>query len=495
MNIREIENILAKFLYDLETEDRLVRVGLKDKLESAKIYKKYERLFSQNTLEKIGNFRKEVSRKDKELTDRIYFTLVSGFVGQRVAPLEDLIKTYFANATTRLGSEKISYFEIAPKIAKETIFDKREKLDSAALAVVTKANPKQLKLLIDETSVIKDLGFKGYLHYFSESKKVNYDQFYKVIKKILKLTDKIWLKTMGRVSQEVLRKPFENLNAVHMGYLRSLSMYDNFYPKEKVITAFTKFTNDLGLVDLLNNIKIDDANRPKKNPRAVCYWPKPPSEVHLVIKPIGGEQDFEAAFHEGGHALHGAAVSESLPFTFRALSRSNALTEAYAFIFEDLIFDPVWLSTNLNVSAFTGNKILWQATFVNLMLLRRYLGKFSYEHGMFSKDDIKNGPKLYAKNLKDATGFVFNPSNWLSDMDSGFYSADYLRAWIGAAQIKDYVVKKFGKRWFENIKAGEYFRSLYARGVTDELEDVVKRLGYGPWDISYLVENYKKVLG
>lgn len=495
MNIKLLENNLAKFLYELETEDRLVRVGLKDKLETVKIYKKYEKLFSRSNLDAIGKFRKTVSKKDKELVERIYFTLAASYVGQNVSLLEDSIKTYFANTIVKVNGESFPYFEIAPKIAKESIFEKREKLDEVGTVVVSKANPKQLKLLEDEGSLIKSLGFKNYLHYFSESKQMKYDQFYKVVGKILKATDKIWLSTIGLVSQEVLRKPFKNLKAVHMSHLRSLSMYDNFYPKEKVMGAFNKFTHDLGLADLLKNIKIDDVNRPKKNPRAVCYWPKPPSEIHLVIKPIGGEQDFEAAFHEGGHALHGAAVSEQLPFTFRALSRSNALTEAYAFIFEDLVFDPVWLSMNLNVSAFTGNKILRQATFVNLMLLRRYLGKFSYEYLMFSKNALKSGPKLYAKNLKESTGFVHRQENWLSDMDSGFYSADYLRAWIGAAQIKHHVTCKFGKRWFENKKAGEFFRSLYVRGVTDELEDVVKRLGYEPWDISFLVENYQEVLG
>lgn len=495
MDIKLLENNLAKFLYDLETEDRLVRVGLKDKLESAKIYKQHEHLFFRETIIEIGSFRKKAPRKGKEIIDRIYFTLASGYIGQQVAPLEDSIKTYFANATVKVNGESFSYYEIAPKIAKESIFKKREKLDGAVLGVVLKANPKQLKLLREESTLIESLGFKGYLHYFSEYKQMKYDHFYKVALKILKETDKIWLVTIGQVSREVFKKPFKNLKAVHMSYLRSLAMYDSFYPKEKVMSAFNKFTHDLGMADLLKNIRIDDANRPKKNPRAVCYWPKPPTEVHLVIKPIGGEQDFEAAFHEGGHALHGAAVSESWPFTFRALSRSNALTEAYAFIFEDLVFDPAWLSTNLNVSAFTGNRILWQATFVNLMLLRRYLGKFDYEYRLFSENDIKSGPKLYAKQLIEATGFVHHDANWLSDMDSGFYSADYLRAWIGAAQIKDYVVRKFGKRWFENKKAGEFFRNLYSRGVIDELEDIVKRLGYKPWDINFLINNYKKVLG
>ena len=113
---------------------------------------------------------------------------------------------------------------------------------------------------------------------------------------------------------------------------------------------------------------------------------------------------------------------------------------------------------------------------------------------MFSKAELFKGPSLYAKNLQSTTGFVSQKTNWLWDMDSGFYSADYLRAWIGAAQLKDYLIKRFGKKWFLNKKAGKFWRSLFARGISDELEEVVARLDYKPFDISFLIKGYKEVL-
>ena len=45
MNIQVIEKQLAKFIYELENEDRLGGVGLKDKLESSQIYKKNKKNF------------------------------------------------------------------------------------------------------------------------------------------------------------------------------------------------------------------------------------------------------------------------------------------------------------------------------------------------------------------------------------------------------------------------------------------------------------------
>src|SRR3990167_9035837 len=480
---------------ELETEDRLVRVGLKDKAETAKIYKKYKNLF---TREVLADLKKEINKtgnaKTREILERIYFTIVGSFIGLQTAALDDSIKTYFSKTKVKVRDEELVYFQIGPKIAKEPIFEKRELYEDATSNVITNINPKQLKLLNEEIKLIRSLGFDDYLAYFSQAKKMNYANFYKIVVKIKKETDALWEKVIEKVSKEMLARPFENIRACHLGYLRSLASFDNFYPKEKVISTFLQFAKDLGLSDLLSRVEIDDKDRPRKNPRAVCYWPKPPEEVHLVIKPIGGEQDYEAMFHEGGHALHGAAVDKKLPYALKTLSRSGALTETFAFVLEDLVFDPIWLSTFLNVSAYSAQRIQKQAYFVNLMMLRRYLGKFSYEYEMFSQNAISKGPALYAKNLQNLTGFITKKIYWLSDMDSGFYSADYLRAWIGAAQIKDYLKRKFGQKWFLNPKAGKFLRGLFARGVSDEVEDVVRKLSYRPFDISLLVSGYKKVL-
>lgn len=499
MGVQELETEIAKFIYELETEDRLVRVGLKEESQTAAIYKKYKELFTRQTLQQARQESQKTKKsKKKDILERIYYTLAGSFCGLAVSALEDAIKTYFSRSTVKVGGETLAYFEISPRISKEQIFEKREIYDSRATSIITKINPKQLVLLQNEIVILKSLGFGGYMDYFAKATRVDYHTFFKVVKKIIGETDKLWASVIGKVSKESLGRPFVNIRACHFLYLRSMSLFDNYYPKDKVVSTFIRWAGDLGLGDLLLRIQIDDKDRPKKNPRAVCYWPKPPDEIHLVIKPIGGEQDFEAMFHEGGHALHGAAIDKSLPYSLKTLAHSNALTEAYAFIFEDLVFDPDFARTYLNVSAFSGNKIKWQAYFVNLMMLRRYLGKFSYEYEMFSGlargRSLTEGPTLYKRNLDAATGFIHRKENWLSDMDSGFYSSNYLRAWIGASQIKDYLTGKFGRRWFINKKAGLFLRELFARGVTDELEDVVRRLGYKPWDTSFLMKEYRRVL-
>ena len=49
-------------------------------------------------------------------------------------------------------------------------------------------------------------------------------------------------------------------------------------------------------------------------------------------------------------------------------------------------------------------------------------------------------------------------------MDAGFYSADYLRAWIRSAQVRAYFVREVGEDWWRSERTGEILRGFFARG-------------------------------
>ena len=72
-------------------------------------------------------------------------------------------------------------------------------------------------------------------------------------------------------------------------------------------------------------------------------------------------------------------------------------------------------------------------------------------------------------------------------MDAGFYSADYLRAWIRSAQLRDHLVREVGEDWWRNAGTGERLRTLFAEGTQPSSEEVAARLGYQPLDTAPLV--------
>src|SRR3989344_7159595 len=151
MDVKNIETELSKFIYELETEDRLVRVGLKEKAETAKIYKKYQKLFQKAIIDELKNqIESNKDSKTRDILQRIYFTIAGSFIGLQTASLDDSIKTYFSKAKVKVKNEELAYFQIGPKIAKEPIFEKREEYEDATSNVITNINSKQLGLLREE---------------------------------------------------------------------------------------------------------------------------------------------------------------------------------------------------------------------------------------------------------------------------------------------------------------------------------------------------------
>jgi hypothetical protein len=73
-------------------------------------------------------------------------------------------------------------------------------------------------------------------------------------------------------------------------------------------------------------------------------------------------------------------------------------------------------------------------------------------------------------------------------MDSGFYSADYLRAWIRSAQLRTHLIREVGEDWWRRPETGERLRALFREGTRPSSEEIAKRLGFDPLDTAPLLE-------
>ena len=65
-------------------------------------------------------------------------------------------------------------------------------------------------------------------------------------------------------------------------------------------------------------------------------------------------------------------------------------------------------------------------------------------------------------------------------MDSGFYSADYLRAWIRSAQLRQSLIRDAGEDWWRRPETGERLRDLFREGTRPTSEEIAARIGYEP---------------
>ena len=78
----------------------------------------------------------------------------------------------------------------------------------------------------------------------------------------------------------------------------------------------------------------------------------------------------------------------------------------------------------------------------------------------------------YVELLSGALKVMPSETDYLADIDDGFYASQYLRAWAFEAQLRTYLREKFGNTWFTRRDAGSLIRELWSEGqkpTADEL--------------------------
>jgi oligoendopeptidase F len=258
-------------------------------------------------------------------------------------------------------------------------------------------------------------------------------------------------------------------------------------------------------IDSQPNVHLDLEDLPKKVPRAFCSPIRIPEEIHLVMKPHGGGQDIRTLLHEAGHTEHFAHTDGRLAYELKHMG-SHAVSESYAFLFEFLTNSEAWLTSVAGLPADVAKRFVNDRFEQELFMLRRYASKLIYELKLHRQDlrkldenylpladeQYKSMAECYADILHKATKVKYPKQNWLLDVDSGFYSADYLRAWMMEAHLRRVLEHRFGARWFASKEAGAFLIELWSSGSNGRtINELAKHVGV-PLDTSALEKDYER---
>ena len=164
------------------------------------------------------------------------------------------------------------------------------------------------------------------------------------------------------------------------------------------------------------------------------------------------------------------------------------MTEIYSYILEAITREPAWHAHYFGLSEHEACENAEATIFLEALLYRRYVAKLQFELEFWSRFAGDGGtPDGYHEKLTAATGVNYRRDAFVSDMDAGFYSADYLRAWIRHAQLRDYLKREVGEDWWRQPGTGERLRDLFREGTKPSSEEIAARLGYEPFDTGPLV--------
>jgi hypothetical protein len=491
LSATEFESRLQRYLFERSEEWRAVRVGEKETSEQAEIVRRYADLFSREQLEALREAEEGESGDTREQLYRLRKTCESGLVSAELAEREDELENRQLATRVTFKGEEMPLRNAQAQLAVLPAYADREELGDIQAEASAQFNPDRLELMRAGEDLAADYsGIADAIERNEEEKAISLH----ALSRALENASHAGTESYGRLRETWFARLLGAdrpavPSSYHTAYMRRLSPLESTYTKDRATEICLQTLEALGFdLNAQPNIKLDLDDRPQKSPRACVIASDPPKVVHLITRAQGGLHDYQAFLHEAGHALHYAGCDPDLPYTFRRIARDHALTEIYSYIVEAISREPEWHELYFGLSPEQARENAEATTFLEALLYRRYEAKLRYELDFWSRFNGDGGDAdVYERLLTEATGVLYRKDNYLSDMDAGFYSADYLRAWIRSAQLRAHLIATVGEDWWRNPATGELLRDLFREGTKPTSEEIAGRLGFEPFDTAPLL--------
>jgi hypothetical protein len=474
----EYEERLQRYLYERSEEGRAVRVGEKETSEQAVIVERYTDLFSRGQLDALRECEREATDGDeRERLYRLRKTCEAGLATAELAEEDDELENRILAARLTWNGEEMPLRTAQAKLAVLESYAQRQELGALQADSSASFNQDRLDLLAKWEALEAELsGIPESIERNQEEKQISLRELERALAAASAASDEPYARLREEWFERLLGPDREAEPAsFHAAYMRRLSPLESTYTKERSVEVCMDTLSKLGF-DMENdeNIRLDLDDRPQKSPRACVIASDPPKVVHLITRAQG--------------ALHYAGCDPSLSYTFRKLSRDHGLTEIYSYILESISREPGWHATYFGLSDEQAAENARATLFTETLLFRRYVAKLQYELDFWSRyNEVGGTSEGYADRLSKATGLRYREDGFISDMDPGFYSADYLRAWIRSAQLREYLRREVGEDWWRSAETGDRLRALFLEGTRPSSEEIASRLGFEPLDTSPLV--------
>jgi hypothetical protein len=487
----DFESQLEKYLYERSEEWRAVRVGEKEVSEQAEIVRRYADLFSRDQLEALRETEEAAEGDEREALYRLRKTCESGLIAAQLAEREDELENRFLAERVTFKGEEMPLRNAQAKLAVLPGYAEREELGRIQAEASARFNPDRLELMRAGEELAADLsGIQDAVERNEEEKGISLYELSRVLHDASGAATASYATLRERWFAHLLGDDREDVpSSYHTAWMRRLSPLASTYTKERATEVCLQTLAALGFdLTAQPNIRLDLDDRPQKSPRACVIASNPPTIVHLITRAQGGLHDYQSFLHEAGHALHYGGCDPQRPYVFRRISRDHALTEIYSYIVEAISREPEWHELHFGLAPEAARENAEATTFLEALLYRRYEAKLRYELDFWSRfTDDGGDAEVYERLLTESTGIRYRRDNYLADMDPGFYSADYLRAWIRSAQLREHLVREIGPDWWRTRATGELLTDLFREGTKPSSEEVASRLGFDPLDTKPLL--------
>lgn len=476
-------------------EHYLFLSGQKNTLEVAAIYDRFGHLYDRDQIDLLKLKRSEASvDSDTESVSirRFFAFAVEQYLENSVKRLTEQIGEYEATATVECLGRKMTFQDSTVAITTERDRASRRAIYDGRLEVIKASNGLRSDRVLKLHETARSMDYSSYVDLFQQLRNLDFSAIAIQAANLLSQTDSCYVISLHDALKRDLGITIDQAERPDSMYLLHLTGYDDRFPSEQMLRMYRETMAGLGIrTDAQPNIVIDSEPRPRKNPRAFCMPISIPDEIKLVIRPAGGQSDYQSFLHESGHAQHYGWASAALPPEFK-YTGDYALTETYAFLFNHLISDGDWLAVFVGLK---GNAdFIRSVMLARLVTVRRYVAKLMYEQALHLDEDLESASLLYAELQTRATNFKTGTGEFLFDVDDAFYSASYLRAWAFEALLREYLKTRFGLRWWASRRAGDFLKEIWETGDRYTADEMAAQIGVGPITFDLLVDEFNRAL-
>jgi oligoendopeptidase F len=474
--------------YETDNYGRPSRMG--------EIYERFEDLFTDEAL--IGFVASEMeAQTDERQRRRLNYLrgfLIDEFIGLRVGDLDDRVLDLQAQEILSPGGQEVAYRDVYGELFNSSDRQWRRQLYEARSSVIReRINPHLIEKVKIQREICQQFGFKDYGDFQDRIHEADFERLAGLCEELLYETELIYRRLLEETAERTVGLDLHEIQVYDRPRLFRGQSFDASFPGGRMVPLIENTLEEMGIrLGEQDNIDLDVEDRPEKEPRPACYIISVPGDIRVLVKPMGGAEDYESLFHEMGHAQHYAhtAVPE---FEFRVLGE-DGVTESYAFLFENLFMDDVYLIERAGLTEETALAYIRQALLADLSSLRYYCALFLFErqlHAGLDKPwqvyrDLWERARLTRMSLPQAeAGYL------LANED--FYSVGYLEAWLLEAQLRETLRDRYGPQWFADPRAGRQLRELWALGSSRTVSELSRDLGYETLDAAALRRQTERI--
>jgi hypothetical protein len=475
-------------------EHYLFHSGQKNCLEIAPIYERYGHLFDRDSIDRLTRELDLSERSEAEnvTINRLLAFAVEQFLENSVKELTEQISQFEATATVEFMGRNMTFQDSAVAIMTERNRESRKAIYGRRLALIDAANDLRTQRIVKLHETACSLGYSSYAELFERLRRLDYKEIARQCEALLSRTEPVYVARLDEALRRDLGLSIDEAERSDAMYLLHLTSFDDSFPPREMLRVYSETMAGLGItVGSQRNIVIDSEARPRKNPRAFCMPITIPDDVRLVIRPVGGQSDYQSLLHESGHAQHFGWASAQLPPEFK-YTGDYALTETYAFLFNHLVSDSNWLRDFLGLA--DSAELVRSITLARLVTVRRYVAKLTYERRLHSDGELTGHAELYAELQTASTRFRTEAAEFLFDLDDSFYSASYLRAWAFEVLLREYLKTRFGSRWWASSHAGVFLKDIWETGDRYTADEMAAQIGIGTIDFDPLADEFNSTL-